>query len=107
MSKVTTGELFTKGFKFPDVARHDFAQQQLDEVEISEKNLNNNIDNDKLLESFTQTANKIKKTLVEKYGDSWVDPSTTADAEDNDSETVEVATKEASKIKDEDVDIDV
>jgi len=59
------------------------------------------------LESFTQTANKIKKTLVEKYGDSWVDPSTTADAEDNDSETVEVATKEASKIKDEDVDIDV
>ena len=45
------------------MARHEYAQQQLDEVEIAEKNLNNNIDNDDLLTSFTKTAEKIKKSL--------------------------------------------
>lgn len=56
LSKVSTGELYLQAFKFPDVARHEYAQQQLDEVEIAEKNLNNNIDNDDLLTSFTKTA---------------------------------------------------
>ena len=98
MSKISTGELYLQAFKFPDVARHEYAQQQLDEVEIAEKNLNNNIDNDDLLTSFTKTAEKIKKSLQEKYGDSWVDPSSVTE-EDGD--------QTRSQIKDEDVDIDV
>ena len=44
-------------------------------MEIAEKNLNDNIDNEKLLQAFIQTAQKVKKSFKDKYGDQWTDPS--------------------------------
>ena len=43
--KVKTNALFKKGFSFPEVAKNDFAENLFEELEISEKNLNSDLDN--------------------------------------------------------------
>ena len=45
--KVYTVKLFQKGFKIESVANNEFSKAQLDELEIAERNLNNNIDNER------------------------------------------------------------
>ena len=50
--KVNTNSLFKKGFSFPEVAKNDFATELFDELEISEKNFNANLDNDDLYKTF-------------------------------------------------------
>jgi hypothetical protein len=50
--KVNTNALYKKGFSFPEVAKNDFATELFDELEISEKNFNANMDNDDLYKSF-------------------------------------------------------
>jgi hypothetical protein len=45
------------------VARNDYAAEQLDELEIAEKNFNANMDNKDLLENFLNTAASVKKNL--------------------------------------------
>lgn len=67
--KVNTNSLYKKGFSFPEVAKNDFATELFDELEISEKNFNANLDNDDLYKTFTQTCEKVKNTLQNKYGD--------------------------------------
>ena len=59
--KISTVELFKKQFSFPEVAKNDFSSALLDELEISQKNLNSNLDNVDLFNSFVETADKVKK----------------------------------------------
>jgi len=68
-TKVSTVEIYKKNFSFPEVARNDFAAEKLEELEIAEKNFNSNIDNKELLKNFILTAQGVKKSLKEKYGD--------------------------------------
>lgn len=60
---------------FPEVAKNDFSTEVLDEMEIAEKNLNSNLDNVDLFNTFVDTAEACKKKLKAKYGDQWTDPS--------------------------------
>ena len=78
--KVNTNSLYKKGFSFPEVAKNDFATQLFDELEISEKDFNANLDNEDLFKSFVQTCEKVKNTLQNKYGDQWTDPADGAPA---------------------------
>ena len=73
--KITTNEIYKKGFEFPEVAKNDFATDLFDELEIAEKNLNSNLENVDLFNAFQETAEKVKKSLKEKYADQWSDPS--------------------------------
>lgn len=72
--KITTNALLKKGFSFPEVAKNDFAANLFEELEISEKNLNSNLDNVDLFNAFVEEADKVKKSLKDKYGDQWTDP---------------------------------
>ena len=72
--KISTVEVFKKQFSFPEVAKNDFSSSLLDELEIAQKNLNSNLENVDLFNSFVETADKVKKQLKEKYGDQWTDP---------------------------------
>jgi len=72
--KINTNALMKKNFQFPEVAKNDFAANLFDELEISEKNLNSNLDNVDLFNAFVEEADKVKKALKEKYGDQWTDP---------------------------------
>jgi hypothetical protein len=66
--------VFKKGFSFPEVAKNDFASNLFEELEISEKNLNSNLDNVDLFNAFVEEADKVKKALKDKYSDQWTDP---------------------------------
>jgi len=72
--KINTNSLYKKQFQFPEVAKNDFASDLFEELEISEKNLNSNLDNVDLFNNFVETAEKVKKQLKEKYADQWTDP---------------------------------
>jgi hypothetical protein len=50
--KITTNEIYKKGFEFPEVAKNDFATDLFDELEIAEKNLNSNLENVDLFNTF-------------------------------------------------------
>ena len=56
------------------MAKNDFATELFDELEIAEKNLNSNLDNVDLFNAFQETAEKVKKSLKDKYADQWTDP---------------------------------
>lgn len=72
--KINTNSLFKKSFEFPEVAKNDFATDLFEELEISEKNVNSNLDNVDLYNNFIETAEKVKKALKDKYADQWHDP---------------------------------
>ena len=72
--KVHSSTYFEKSFKFPSVAANEYSQDQLNLLEAAEKNLNDNIDNDKLQQSFLNTAKTVEDSLKLKYGDSWTAP---------------------------------
>ena len=72
--KINTNAEMKKGFSFPEVAKNDFASNLFEELEISEKNLNSNLDNVDLFNAFVEEADKVKKALKDKYGDQWTDP---------------------------------
>ena len=46
----------------------------LEDLEIAEKNLNSNLDNGDLFNTFVETAEAVKKKLKDKYGEQWTDP---------------------------------
>ena len=46
----------------------------LEDLEIAEKNLNSNLDNVDLFNTFVETAENVKKKLKDKYGEQWTDP---------------------------------
>ena len=72
--KINTNAEMKKGFSFPEVAKNDFAANLFEEFEIAEKNLNSNLDNVDLFNTFVEQADKVKKQLKEKYADQWTDP---------------------------------
>lgn len=72
--KITALKEFKSHFSFPEVARNDFSMDQLDQLEIAEKNFNADIDNKDLLKALIKTGNEVKKALKEHYGDQWTDP---------------------------------
>ena len=72
--KVHSSTYFEKAFKFPTVAGNEYSQDQLNLLEAAEKNLNDNIDNDKLQTAFVNTAKTVEDSLKAKYGDSWTAP---------------------------------
>jgi len=72
--KINTNSLFKKSFEFPEVAKNDFASDLFEELEIAEKNVNANLDNVDLYNNFIETAEKVKKSLKDKYVDQWHDP---------------------------------
>lgn len=76
--KINTKSLFQKGFQFAEVARNDYAAEQLEELEIAEKNFNSNLDNKDLLTTFLNTATTVKTNLSTKYQDQWADPAAEA-----------------------------
>ena len=59
--KINTLQLFKNNFQFPEVAKNDFASELFDGLEIAEKNLNSNLDNVDLFNTFVETAEAIKK----------------------------------------------
>jgi len=79
-TKIATRALYQKAFSFAEVARNDYAAEQLDELEIAEKNFNANMDNKDLLESFLATAAAVKKNLQSKYQDQWTEPTAVPEA---------------------------
>lgn len=72
--KINTVETYKHQFSFPEVAKNDFSTSLFEELEISQKNLNSNLDNVDLFNNFVETADKVKKALKEKYADQWTDP---------------------------------
>ena len=72
--KVNSFELFKKGFKFENMCQNEDAAALLEELDIAQNNLNNNLTNGMLLDSFVKVAQKAQKTLKNKYNETWVDP---------------------------------
>lgn len=72
--RVNTTDIFTKQFQFPDTAKYDYSVEQLNGLEAAEKNLNDNIDNENLLNAFIDTAKGTAKNLQTKYGELWSPP---------------------------------
>ena len=68
---MTATQEFTKAFKFQKVAEHDSVQKELDLLESAEQNLNGNLNNGQLLDTFVQTANKVKSEFTEKFAENW------------------------------------
>ena len=56
------------------MAKNDFSTEVLDELEIAQNNLNANLDNVDLFNTFVDVAEASKKKLMQKYGDQWTDP---------------------------------
>lgn len=56
------------------MAKNDFSTEVLEELEIAEKNLNSNLDNVDLYNTFVETAEQCRKKLKNKYADQWTDP---------------------------------
>ena len=56
------------------MAKFDYSVEQLNLLEAAEKNLNDNIDNENLLNTFIATAAQTAKNLQAKYGDGWSPP---------------------------------
>lgn len=72
--KITTNSIFKKQFQFPEVSKNDFSTELFEELEISEKNLNSNLENTDNYSNFIKTAEEVRKKLKDKYGDGWTDP---------------------------------
>merc|ERR1711937_532699 len=67
--KVSTDKLYKQHFTFPEVAKNDYAAEQLASLEVAERNFNADLDNKDLLKTFVKTAETVKDNLKVKYGD--------------------------------------
>ena len=79
--QVHTDDIYSKQFQFAEVAKNDYTIDQLNLLEAAEKNLNDNITNPKLLDTFIQTAHETAKNLKEKYGEGWNEPAIKEESE--------------------------
>ena len=53
------------------MSTNDFSIDQLELLNISQHNLNMNLNNKKLLDNLISTGDSVTKSLKEKYGDMW------------------------------------
>lgn len=56
------------------MAKFDYSNQELNELEAAQRNLNENLDNDDLYRTFKKTADDVAEHLSTKYGDGWSKP---------------------------------
>ena len=76
--KVKTWELYDASFSFPRVRRYTSVQSAMGDLEHFEDNLNTNITNQKLVDSFIAVAKGVQATLKERFHDGeFKDPAAT------------------------------
>ena len=66
---VHTKSIYQKQFQFEDIAKFDYSVEQFDKIDAAEENLNGNIENQKLLDTYIQTCHDVAKNLIVKYGE--------------------------------------
>ena len=66
---VHTKSIHQKQFQFEDIAKFDYSVEQFDKIDAAEENLNGNIENQKLLDTYIQTCHDVAKNLIGKYGE--------------------------------------
>ena len=72
---VNITENFLKGFKkFPQMAQYDFTTDQIQILEGAQTNLNDNIGNERLRNTFIQTAKDVAQLLEQQYPEDWESP---------------------------------
>ena len=75
LMSVTTKELFKKGFKsFPQIAKNEYVEEQLQYLEAAEDNLNGNMINPRLVEALVQRGHEVAANLEKAYGEQWENP---------------------------------
>jgi hypothetical protein len=75
--KVSTWELYDKGFSFDRVRRYDYVVENMNTLEQFEDNLNTNISNTVALNNFLYHAQEVREGLNDKYHNGeFTDPST-------------------------------
>lgn len=75
--KVSTWELYDKGFSFDRVRRYDYVVENMNTLEQFEDNLNTNVSNTVALKNFLYHAQEVREGLNDKYSNGeFTDPST-------------------------------
>ena len=79
-----------------NLLQNEQTQDLLQQLEISEKNLNNNLNNKDLIRNFVVTADKVQRDLKKKYNELWLSPGERAlmGQSDSTSEPVKVQQEE-------------
>ena len=72
--KIFTAKLYKQGFQMDNLLQNEESQDFLNQLEVSEKNLSNNLSNKDLVKNFLNTAKSVQKSLKQKYNDLWVSP---------------------------------
>ena len=72
--QIFTAKLYKKGFQMDNLLQNEESQDFLNQLEVSEKNLSNNLSNKDLVKNFLNTAKSVQKSLKQKYNDLWVSP---------------------------------
>ena len=57
-----------------NLAQNEASIELINQLEVSEKNLSNNMNNKDLIKGFLATAESVKKGLKQKYNDLWISP---------------------------------
>ena len=73
--QVHTKSIYQKQFQFPDIAKFDYSVEQFDKIEAAEVNLNGNLTNPNLLDTYIQICHDVSKNLLGQYGEQWTQPS--------------------------------
>lgn len=67
--------IFKSGFsEFPQIAANDFTQDQMQAIYVMQDNLNLNVENINLAQSFIKEVQGVSKRLEEEYKDYWQNP---------------------------------
>lgn len=72
---IFTSKLFSQGFQMNNLLQSEAAQDAINQLEIDEKNLNNNLNNKNLIRSFLVTADHTQRDLKSRFNDLWQSPS--------------------------------
>ena len=73
--KVDTKKIYQNSFSFPEVAKNDYAANELNNLEAAQNNLNQNPENETLMNKFVEVAMDTADNLIKKYPGIWTDPS--------------------------------
>ena len=67
--RVSLVDKWKSDFEHPSVASHQFVKDQLEDMWISEQNLNRDTNSEPQLDIFLDKAKQVKTALLQKYGD--------------------------------------
>lgn len=71
---IKTSEIYKKSFTFPQIANNDYAAEQFEALGVAQTNLQNDLSDETVFDSFIQQANLVAHNLIERYNTQWVDP---------------------------------